>query len=349
MKEYQEIFTNLIDWYEKNARDLPWRRTKNPYHIWVSEIMLQQTRVEAVKPYFERFMLACPTIEVLANTNEDTLLKLWEGLGYYSRVRNLQEAAKEVVKEHEGLLPPNYDALRKLKGIGPYTAGAIASIAFSLPYAAVDGNVLRVMSRLTIDKRDITLAATKKFWEDEIATSMPTGQEGALTQSLMELGATVCLPNGMPKCKICPLRQYCEAYRSNTVLQYPIKTPKKPRTKEFLAVFFLVKDGKIAISKREENGLLSRLWQLPNCEQEKALPIALKEWGIISGEIKNMTARKHIFTHIEWHMACYFVEVNECETENGFRWLERKIIEETYALPSAFKKIWEEGCSMLQE
>lgn len=348
MNEYNEIINKLIIWYQFNARDLPWRRTKDPYHIWLSEIMLQQTRVEAVKPYFERFINTLPTIEALAHADEETILKLWEGLGYYSRVRNLQKAAQTVVAEYGGRLPADYIALRKLKGVGPYTAGAIASIAFSLPYAAVDGNVLRVMSRLAADARDITLAATKAAWEEELTSVMPKGHEGTFTQALMELGAMVCLPNGMPKCQGCPVREHCQAYKKNAVLQYPVKSPKKQRTKEYLSVFFMVEDGKIAISKRGEKGLLSALWQLPNCDREKAVPIALKDWGIISGEIKNMKGQKHIFTHIEWHMDCYYVAVKHKE-HNGFLWLDKDVIEKEYALPSAFKKTWQEGCHILEE
>lgn len=348
MKDSKEFVTELIHWYKENARDLPWRRSKNPYHIWLSEIMLQQTRVEAVKPYFHRFLETCPTIEALANTQEDTLLKLWEGLGYYSRVRNLQKAAKTVVDEFGGNLPRDYHSLRKLKGIGPYTAGAIASIAFSLPYAAVDGNVLRVMSRLTADERDVTLATTKGAWEEELSLMMPQGEEGNFTQALMELGATVCLPNGLPKCDNCPVRAYCHAYRKNAVLQFPVKSPKKERTKDYLSVFFLVYNKKIALQKREGKGLLSGLWQLPNCNQEKALPVALSEWGILSGNIKNMKTQKHIFTHIEWHMSCYFVEV-EVNENKDFLWLTKETAENEYALPSAFKKIWQEGCSLLEE
>lgn len=348
MREYRVIVDKLICWYQENARDLPWRRTKNPYYIWLSEIMLQQTRVEAVKPYFQRFIQVCPTIEALASTEEEVLLKLWEGLGYYSRVRNLQKAAQQVVAEYGGALPKDYHALRSLKGIGPYTAGAIASLAFSLPYAAVDGNVLRVMSRLTADTRDISLNSTKKAWEEEIISMMPQGQEGIFNQALMELGATVCVPNGMPKCQVCPLREHCEGYRKNTVLQYPVKSPKKQRTKEYISVFFMVDNGKVAISKRGGKGLLSGLWELPNCSQDKALPIALHEWGIIAGEIKDMKQQKHIFTHIEWHMNCYFVDVKE--RENGaFVWLEKQIIKAEYALPSAFKNTWQEGCSFLEE
>ncbi len=348
MSEHLEVGKILIVWYKENARDLPWRRTKNPYYIWLSEIMLQQTRVEAVKPYFQRFIERCPTIEALANIDEEALLKLWEGLGYYSRVRNLQKAAKTVMEHYGGVLPAEYEALRGLAGIGPYTAGAIASIAFSLPYAAVDGNVLRVMSRLAADSRDITLGATKKAWEEEVVLMMPEGEEGSLTQALMELGATVCLPNGVPNCAACPLRGHCKAYEKNTVMQFPVKSPKKERTKVSLSVFFLVDHNKIALQKRGKKGLLSGLWELPNCSVEMALPAALNEWGILSADIRRMKAQKHIFTHVEWHMDCYFVEVKENRNET-FLWIDRQTAEKEYALPSAFKKIWWEGCAGLEE
>ena len=348
MSIHLEIGRSLITWYQANARDLPWRRTKNPYYIWLSEIMLQQTRVEAVKPYFKRFIEVCPTIKALAELEEEALLKLWEGLGYYSRVRNLQKAARVIMESHDGQLPCEYHALRGLAGIGPYTAGAIASIAFSLPYAAVDGNVLRVMSRLWADPRDITLDTTKKAWEEEVVLMMPKGEEGTLTQALMELGATVCLPNGAPKCEICPVRRHCKAYERNTILQFPVKSPKKERTKVFLSVFFLVDGKKIALRKRTEKGLLSGLWELPNCKGEMALPAVLREWGILSGDIRRMKGQKHIFTHVEWHMDCYYVTVKENQNET-FAWLERERAEQEYALPSAFKKIWKEGCAGLEE
>ena len=348
MNDYQGMVEKLIQWYQENARDLPWLPEVSGLYIWLSEIMLQQTRVEAVKPYFQRFIEVCPTIEALAFTHEETLLKLWEGLGYYSRVRNLQKAAKTVVEEYGGSLPADYQALRRLKGIGPYTAGAIASIAFSLPYAAVDGNVLRVMSRLTVDSRDISLESTKKAWEEEIILMMPKGKEGTFTQALMELGATVCLPNGMPKCQACPIREFCQAYKKNAVLHYPIKSPKKQRKLEYISVFFLAEGKKIAICKRAEKGLLSGLWQLPNCPEDIAMPVILRDWGIISADIRIMKAQKHIFTHIEWHMNCYFVDVKKKENQT-FLWLEKETVEKEYALPSAFKKVWMEGCGFLEE
>ena len=214
MEELKRIVEPLVQWYHENKRDLPWRKTKDPYRIWVSEIMLQQTRVEAVKPYYERFLLTLPTVKDLAEADEETILKLWEGLGYYSRVRNMQKAAIQVMEEHGGSFPADQKALLKLKGIGPYTAGAVGSIAFSLPIPAVDGNVLRVMSRITADAADISLQATKKEWEERLTEIMPTDCPGDMNQALMELGATVCLPNGTPKCGICPVRKYCLLYTS---------------------------------------------------------------------------------------------------------------------------------------
>ena len=213
MENLKYIVEPLLKWYQLNKRDLPWRRTKDPYHIWVSEIMLQQTRVEAVKPYYTRFLQTLPTVTDLAEADEETILKLWEGLGYYSRVRNMQKAAIQIMDEHNGIFPANYQKLLKLKGIGPYTAGAVGSIAFGLAVPAIDGNVLRVMSRIAADAEDISLQSTKILWEERIKEIMPEEHPGDLNQALMELGATVCLPNGAPKCEICPVRKYCEAYR----------------------------------------------------------------------------------------------------------------------------------------
>lgn len=346
-QEFIQIVEPLLRWYHENKRILPWRLTKDPYCIWVSEIMLQQTRVEAVKPYYERFLKTLPTIKHLAEAEEETILKLWEGLGYYSRVRNMQKAAQQVMAEYGGKIPADHKALLKLKGIGPYTAGAVASIAFGLPFPAVDGNVLRVMSRLTADPADISLAATKREWEDQITEIMPSDCPGDLNQALMEIGATVCLPNGAPRCGVCPLRKYCEAYRKNQISLFPVKAEKKARTQEFLNVFFCVHHNKIAISKRPSKGLLSGLWELPNVQKEMAPPAALQEWGILKGELLPMKMQKHIFTHVEWHMDCYFVTVFE-RTDSDLLWLTKEEAEAEYALPSAFKKIWQEGIERMK-
>ena len=346
MNELKYIVSPLLEWFKLNKRDLPWRRTKDPYHIWVSEIMLQQTRVEAVKPYYERFLKTLPTIQDLAEAEEETILKLWEGLGYYSRVRNMQKAAIQIMEEYDGSFPSEHQKILKLKGIGPYTAGAVGSIAFDLPIPAVDGNVLRVMSRLTVDPSDISLQATKKEWENRLSEIIPPQEPGNMNQALMELGATVCLPNGAPKCEICPVRKYCEAYRRNSVLLYPVKAEKKARTIEYLNVFFCTDGEKIAIGKRPAKGLLSRLWELPNANRENSIPASLQELGILQAEIIPMKNQKHIFTHIEWHMDCYFIKVTE-KTESELQWLTREEAETSYALPSAFRKIWEEGLSRM--
>ncbi|MBR6541617.1 MAG: A/G-specific adenine glycosylase [Anaerotignum sp.] len=342
MENLKYIIEPLLEWYQLNKRDLPWRRTKDPYCIWVSEIMLQQTRVEAVKPYYARFLQTLPTVKDLAEADEEIILKLWEGLGYYSRVRNMQKAAIQVMEEYDGHFPVDYSKLLKLKGIGPYTAGAIGSIAFQLPVPAVDGNVLRVMSRITADSSDISLQKTKKDWEERITEIIPKDFPGELNQALMELGATVCLPNGAPKCDICPVRKHCEAYRRNATQLYPVKAEKKARTIEQLNVFFCVENGKIALHKRPEKGLLSGLWELPNADRDRSIPDFLQEIGILQAEIIPMKNQKHIFTHIEWHMDCYYIKVKE-KTDSDVIWITEDEATENYALPSAFRKTWTEG------
>lgn len=348
MVNLKNIVEPLLQWFQCNKRDLPWRKTTNPYHIWVSEIMLQQTRVEAVKPYYERFLKTLPTVQDLATADEEILLKLWEGLGYYSRVRNMQKAAIQIVQEHNGSFPADYSKLLKLKGIGPYTAGAVGSIAFDLPVPAVDGNVLRVMSRITADASDIALQSTKKDWEIRISEIMPDKYCGDLNQALMELGATVCLPNGAPKCEICPVRKFCEAYRRGTTKLYPVKSEKKARVKEQLNVFFCVYNNLIAIGKRPAKGLLSRLWELPNSSREITIPAALQEIGIMDAEIIPMKNQKHIFTHVEWHMDCYYINVTK-KMDSDLLWLTKEDAEANYALPSAFKKIWSEGMQKMKD
>lgn len=344
----QTIFSLLTQWYHIYKRDLPWRRTKDPYAIWVSEIMLQQTRVEAVKPYYKRFLEELPTIRHLAEADEEQILKLWEGLGYYSRVRNMQAAAKQIMEEYGGKMLADHKALLRLKGIGPYTAGAVASIAFSLPFAAVDGNVLRVMSRVFADERDIMLQQTKKAWEEEINNALTGEIAGDVNQALMELGATVCVPNGEPKCEVCPLRVQCLAYQKGNPMQYPVKSEKKPRTKEYLSVCFMTDGTRIALRKRESKGLLANLWELPHVPKEYALPAAFADWGIQQAEIINMRGQKHIFTHIEWHMDAYFIDVKAMK-DTPFQWVTIEDAKEKYALPSAFKKIWTEGLTMLED
>ena len=348
MENLKEIVTPLLEWYQLNKRDLPWRKTKDPYHIWVSEIMLQQTRVEAVKPYYTRFLETLPTVKDLAEADEEIILKLWEGLGYYSRVRNMQKAAIQIMEDHHGVFPDNHKQLLKLKGIGPYTAGAVGSIAFNIPIPAVDGNVLRVMTRLTADPADISLQATKKAWEEHLISIMPEKQSGDLNQAFMELGATICIPNGTPKCEICPVRKHCEGYRKGNPQLYPVKAEKKARTQEYLNVFFCVYEDKIAIHKRPPKGLLSGLWELPNARNDISIPAAIQEYGILEAEITPMKNQKHIFTHIEWYMDCYYVKVTQ-KNESELIWLTQAESETFLALPSAFKKIWQDGLKIMNK
>ncbi|MBS1318231.1 MAG: A/G-specific adenine glycosylase, partial [Lachnospiraceae bacterium] len=225
----EQIVQPLLDWFDQNARILPWREKPEPYRVWVSEIMLQQTRVEAVKPFFERFTEALPDIKALAECEQDRLLKLWEGLGYYNRVRNMQKAAQYMTRFYDGRMPADYEKLLALPGIGPYTAGAVASIAFEIPVPAVDGNVLRVITRITENDGDILKQSVKRLVETELLKIMPEGRSGAFNQALMELGAVVCVPNGPARCEACPVSEYCLAYRHGTVEELPIKAPKKER------------------------------------------------------------------------------------------------------------------------
>lgn len=261
---YRETVEYLLYWYDYNRRILPWRENPKPYYVWVSEIMLQQTRVEAVKGYFDRFLTALPTIKDLAEASEETLLKLWEGLGYYNRVRNMQKAAKEVVQNYDWELPADYEALKKLPGIGSYTAGAIASIAFHIPEPAVDGNVLRVMKRVAGSFDDITKASVKKELEDDIRVIMPKDRPGDYNQALMELGAMVCIPNGKPLCETCPLMHLCRAFKEETQAKIPVKPPKKERRIEQRAVMLVQCGDKFILHKRPKKGLLAGLWELPN-------------------------------------------------------------------------------------
>lgn len=274
----ERIVAPLLEWYPENKRVLPWREQKNPYYIWVSEIMLQQTRVEAVKPYFERFTKALPDILALAVCSEAQLLKLWEGLGYYNRVRNMQKAAKQMIEKYQGELPPDYDALKGLSGIGSYTAGAIASIAYEIPVPAVDGNVLRVITRITADEADIMKQSTKKRIEEQLKKVMPVGHSGDLNQALMELGATVCVPNGVPRCGVCPLYGLCEARKQEKVNIIPVKAKVKPRRIEDKTVLIILDGERVAIRKRPARGLLAGLYEFPNISENKAPGRCWKNW-----------------------------------------------------------------------
>ena len=337
----------LLDWYHQNRRDLPWRHSRDPYPVLVSEIMLQQTRAETVKPYFHRFLATLPTVEALANADEPTLLKLWEGLGYYSRVRNLQKAARAVMEQYDGVIPADFDALLKLPGVGRYTAGAVASIAYDIPVPAVDGNVLRVMARLMGDDTDILSPAAKKTAEAALAPHVPTSGAGDFTQSLIELGALVCTP-GEPRCGDCPLHLLCVANREGKQSELPVRLAKTKRRVEERTVLVIrqregdgtAAPGKIALRKRPPEGLLGGLYEFP-CLDGHATPeevrAYLTERGLTVGEITPLPAAKHLFSHIEWRMIGYAVEVKPtpAAVEDWF-FAAVDEVDEVYAIPSAY-------------
>ena len=336
----EEIVVPLLEWYDKQKRTLPWRSKPTPYRVWVSEIMLQQTRVEAVKPYFERFMKALPNVKKLAACPEEELLKLWEGLGYYNRVRNMQKAAQILVAANKGEVPAQFEELIKLPGIGKYTAGAISSIAFGIPVPAVDGNVLRVITRITADDRDIAKDSVKQAIARDIQEIIPMRRAGDFNQALIELGAIVCVPNGPAKCGDCPAAHLCEARKRDIVMELTKKAPKKERSIERKTVL-LLKDGEqVAIRKRPPKGLLASLYELPNVEghlSEEEVLALLKSYGLAPLFIQRLEDSKHIFTHKEWHMCGYAVRVEELEGEvDGMLFVERKTVEREYPIPSAF-------------
>ena len=337
-----EIVQPLTDWYRQNKRILPWRDQNNAYYTWVSEIMLQQTRVEAVKPYFQRFIGELPDVQALAECPEEKLMKLWEGLGYYNRVRNMQLAAQTVVSEYDGRLPASYEQLLGLKGIGNYTAGAIASIAYHIPVPAVDGNVLRVWTRITEDRQDIMKQSVRRQVEAQFQEVMPKDSPGDFNQALMELGAVVCVPNGPARCDVCPVAGACQAYKHGTVEELPVKAPKKQRTLEDRTVLVIQDGERTAIQKRPKRGLLAGLYELPNLDghlsQEEALE-AVKKMQLEPLYIEALPDAKHIFSHIEWRMTGYRIRVASLDTDRElpFIFAGKKQSEKQYAIPSAFR------------
>lgn len=340
-----DIPNPLLKWYDKNRRILPWREEPTPYRVWVSEIMLQQTRVEAVKPYFERFMKALPDIATLAAVEEEMLLKLWEGLGYYNRVRNLQKAAVRIMEDYDGKMPDSYEELLKLPGIGSYTAGAIASIAFGRAVPAVDGNVLRVVGRLRMDERPVTDPKVKEAVEKELEEVLPAGRPGDFNQAMMEIGACVCIPNGAPLCGSCPLEGFCMAHKSGMEQDYPKKQPKKPRKVEDKTILVVRDENRTAVRKRGAKGLLAGMYEFPSLEGFMTADEVvgyLVDNGLKILHICPLEDAKHIFTHREWHMKGYMVRVDELEPKKakGFTedWLYIKPEEtrEKYPIPSAF-------------
>lgn len=328
----------LLTWYDLNGRTLPWRSVVTPYRTWVSEIMLQQTRVSAVIPYFERFMAELPNAAALATVPEERLLKLWEGLGYYSRARNLQKAAKVIVSDFGGELPRTCASLKTLPGIGDYTAAAIASINFGEPVAAVDGNLLRVAARVSGCGEDIMDAKVRRLFRQRLDAAIDADRPGAYNQAMMDLGATVCLPNGVPKCDICPARAVCEAYKNGLTEVLPVRAKKKSRRVEERTVLLLFQDGRIALRKRPDTGLLAGLWEYPNLPEsldEAGALLALAQLGLSAESIAPAGGAKHIFTHIEWDMKGYFADVTG-ENDDLF-WADAAAFDAA-AIPTAFKK-----------
>ena len=323
----------LLGWYQTHARDLPWRREVTPYRVWVSEIMLQQTRVAAVVGYFTRFLEAFPTVQALAEAPEDQLMKLWQGLGYYSRARNLQKAARQIVDQFGGAFPSTYQDLRSLAGVGEYTAAAIASIAFGQPVPAVDGNLLRVAARVMGDDTDITTTQGKRHFTQALQGVIPTDFPGKFNQAMMDLGAMVCLPNGAPLCEECPAQDFCVAQREGTAQTLPVRPAKKPRRVEEREVFLLFHQGKVALRRRPAKGLLAGLWEYPN--ELAPAQDALAAWGL-AGEPAFAGTGTHIFTHVEWRMTALRCALEEDTLPPGWVWAGRGELAETYAIPSAF-------------
>lgn len=339
---YARLPGALLDWYEENKRELPWRQDNDPYHIWLSEIMLQQTRVEAVRGYYERFLQALPTVEALACADEDLLYKLWEGLGYYSRVRNLKKAAQVILERHGGVFPRECDQVLALPGIGPYTAGAVCSIAFGQPTPAVDGNVLRLITRLTDDPTPIDSPAYKKQVQTELSKIYPQ-RSGDFTQALMELGATVCGPNRAPECDRCPCKDFCLGRKNGTAQSLPVKNPKTGRRREGMTVLILSCEGRYALRKRAETGLLAGLWEFPHVSGKLSVVQVIgqvEQMGLKPIDIRRQVEKKHVFTHVQWDMSGVYMEVSA--PDGDFTWLTAAQINEEAALPTAFRQFWEE-------
>lgn len=337
----ENISPALLDWFYKNRRSLPFREDPTPYHVWLSEVMLQQTRVSAVLPYYYRFLEALPDIPALAACEEEKLHKLWEGLGYYSRARNLQKAAKLVTEA--GAFPDTFRGLLALPGIGEYTAGAIASATFGRREAAVDGNVLRIFTRLTDDHRDITAPGVKRAVRDALQAVMPVSDADIriFNQATMELGAMVCVPNGAPRCAVCPVRDLCLGRARGTAESLPVKRAKRERRTEEKTVFLLLRQGRVALRKRPGTGLLAGLWEFPNVEgslDEASAGAAASAWGLTPRAWHSRLTAKHIFTHVEWHMTGYALEVAGDGPER-WTWADGAGLA-AHAVPSAFGRYY---------
>ena len=334
----QSIVSPLLDWYATARRDLPWRHSPTPYAVWISEIMLQQTRVSAVIGYYTRWMQALPTVADLAAASPDLLHKLWEGLGYYSRVANLQRAAGQIMTDFGGELPRTVAELRTLAGIGDYTAGAIASIAYGIPAPAVDGNVLRVLARLTGDRTDVLTPAARTRATSLLAPIIPRDNASAFTQAMFELGALVCLPRH-PSCAACPLRGQCYAYREDLVADLPVRVVKTKRRETDVTVLILSTPRGYVLTAPRAKGLLSGLYGLPYVEEALSpedVPAACTEWGVYATHVTPLPPAKHVFTHVTWRLTGYLVSCTVDALPPGALLATAQEVRTRYAIPTAF-------------
>lgn len=342
-----DILPPLLQWYPAQAdnRQLPWRESPSPYHTWLSEIMLQQTRASAVIPYYERFLDALPDIPALAAADETLLMKLWQGLGYYSRARNLQKAARIIMDRHHGKLPQDQSALQNLPGIGPYTAGAIGAIAWGKPWPAVDGNVLRIVSRVLASSADIASARTRRAVTDALSPLYPSGSSaGALNQAFMDLGATICLPHGAPHCPRCPLAALCLAHEAGREQDFPVKKAARPRRVEQYTVLLLRQGNTYALHQRPKKGLLAGLWEFPNLPGKAArqqIRKYLRQYGLTADSLVPLPEARHIFSHVEWKLSGWLICLAApccivADSSLPLRWVTPQEIAKTYSVPAAF-------------
>ncbi|MFD1040068.1 A/G-specific adenine glycosylase [Virgibacillus byunsanensis] len=335
---------DLLRWYETSKRNLPWRKDQDPYKIWVSEIMLQQTKVDTVVPYFERFMNQFPTVYDLADANEQEVLKVWEGLGYYSRARNLQNAVREVVATYNGEIPSSPDQLGALKGVGPYTKGAILSIAFNQPEPAVDGNVMRVLSRVLKIEEDIAIPRVKKLFESYVKELISKEDPSSFNQGIMELGALVCTPKS-PSCMLCPVQEYCKAFAEGIEEELPIKSKsKKQKTVPYVALLICNNHNQYIIEKRSEKGLLANLWQFPMVPINEIGMDHLENWfeseyGVSITLNRKQGNLKHVFSHIIWQLEIYEARTNQQEVNDDRLKMVDQETMDTFPFPVSHQKM----------
>lgn len=346
MEEINKIQSALLDWYRNEARNLPWREDKDPYKVWISEIMLQQTRVDPVIPFFNRFIEEIPNIKALAEIDDEKLMKLWEGLGYYNRARNLKKAAALIMEKHHGSIPGDQASLLALPGIGKYTSGAILSIAFGKQAAAADGNVLRIMARINAVQEDITDPKVKRQLEEFAQTMVPADEPGDFNQALMDLGASLCMPKGAPKCRTCPIRSYCDSFSMGLVSIIPLKAVKKTRLIEKKTILLIRQGEEYALRKRDQSALLANLWELPNYEGELSEDQCRRKMEDLGFEIvciKSLKPAKHLFTHLEWHMTGYSIHAGNRPDLSELIWATKEEIRGYYSIPKAFQAYLEQA------